>query len=204
MSEETQSEDTHDLIDVLREEIRAEDTSTDTDTDEPAAPDGLVRLLEHADVPANVAVALDDLLVEDDTMSGALHARLTSMVRDEISRRASRPVFLEQMLREKREGQSIDVAALAERISTTADTIEAVELADRPLRDLKESEIAAWVDELDLELDSAMDALEASLLRPASAYRGDDDRLNRRDVEAFVNAVRRRIGERRHARGARS
>ena len=200
MSDKTQSDDTQELIDALREEIRAEDTSTDTD--EPAAPDRLVRLLARADIPANVAVALDDLLVENDTISGAFHARLTSIVRDEISRRASRPGFLEQMLRAERERQSIDVAALAERINTAADTIEAVELADRPLRDMTESEIAAWVDELDLELDSAMEALKASLLRPASAYRGDDDRPNRRDVEAFVNAVRRRIGERRHARGA--
>lgn len=200
MRDETQSDDTDELIDALREEIRAEDTSSDTQ--EPAAPAGLVKLLARADVPINVAVALDDLLVEEDTISGAFHARLTSIVRDEISRRASRPAFLEQMLRGERERQAIEVGALAERINTAVDTIEAVELADRPLRDLKESEIAAWVDELDLELDSAMEALAASLLRPASAYRGDDDRLNRRDVEAFVNAVRLRIGERRHARGA--
>ena len=202
MSDETQSDDTHELIDALREEIGAEDTPTETD--EPAAPEGLVSLLAWVDVPANVAAALDDLLVEDDTIGGAFHARLTSIVREEISRRASRPAFLEQMLRAERERRSIDVAALAERIETAADKIEAVELADRPLRDLTQSEIAAWVDELDLDLDSAMDALEASLLRPASAYRGDDDQLNRRDVEAFVNAVRLRIGERRHARGARS
>jgi hypothetical protein len=200
MSNEPQPDGTYELIDALREEMLAEGPSADLD--EARVPDGIVQLLASADVPVDVALALDDLLAEDDTISGALHARVLATVRDEIDRRASRPIFLEQCLRAERERQSIDVATLAARVNTTADTIEAIELAERPLRTLAEDEIAAWVDGLDLELDVAMEALQASLLRPASAYRGDDEHLNRRDVDAFVATVRRLITERRQQRGS--
>src|SRR5688572_28764180 len=90
-----------DLIDVLREEILAEQVSGDEE--EPIIPEGILSLLAEADTSIEVGHGIDDLLVEEDTISGSLHARLVARVSSEVERRATSSRFLEQVLRAGRE-----------------------------------------------------------------------------------------------------
>lgn len=184
-----------DLIDTLRKEIREEDAYVDAGS--PSLPEGIFALLADADVLLEVALSIDDVLVEEDTISGALHARLVARVNAEVERRSTAPRFLEQVLQAGREQKALTADDLAGRLNTTPDRITAVERAQVAVGTLEEADIAAWIDELDLELDVAMTALEASLLQPISAYRGDEQRRTRRAVTDFVSSVRRLVEVRR-------
>src|SRR4051812_16608993 len=101
MTDATPEEATNELIDALRNEILHEEASTADE--ESIVPDGIVALVAQAEVPSEVGLAIDELLVEEDTMNGALHSRLVGRVRNDIERRASAPMYLEQILRTERE-----------------------------------------------------------------------------------------------------
>jgi transcriptional regulator with XRE-family HTH domain len=179
-------ESMNELVDALRAEVLSD--AEDAPTTDVA--DDLISLVALADVSTDVALALDDLLVEDDTISGTLHSRLVRRVREDIDRRASAPVYLEQVVRDERERQSLSVNDLASRIDTSPATVEAIETAEQGFDGLSEEVVAAWIDELHLDLDMAAAALEASLLQPAAAYQGAEGRRTKKQVPEFVQKVR--------------
>jgi transcriptional regulator with XRE-family HTH domain len=195
MNNETTSEQASSpLIDSLREEIQEDKSDSAGD---PTVPGEILGLLAHADVPGEVGLAIDDLLVEEDTISGVLHSRLVALVSEEMKIRSAAPRYLEEILLARREEIALTSSELAERLPITADRIEAVERARVGLGSLNERDIAAWIHELDLNIDEAVGALETSLLQPASAYRGDEPPRTRPAVAAFVSQVRLLLEEQR-------
>jgi len=177
-----------DLIDELRSEILQEEGQ---DVETPLIPDAIVALVGVAAESADVALAVDELLVEDDTISATLHARLVSRVRAEVAGRASRPRYLEQIVRAERQHQELSIDDLAVRIDATPAAINAIESAQAGFDELSEETVAAWIEELQLDLDMAATALESSLLQPATAYHGHERPRNKRNAEDFVQNVRR-------------
>lgn len=189
-----------DLVDALRDEILADGSSDDSE--DFLVPDGVLALFRESDLSAEVGEALDDLLVEEDTITGSLHNRLVARVAHELAQRQATPRFVEELLRTGREEKGLTASDLAVRLETTAEAVSAIESAQSSIGDLTEVEIAAWVDEVDLELDLAMTTLERSLMQPASSYRGEHPLKSKQSVKKFVSEVRRLVEERRSERSS--
>lgn len=173
------------LIDALREEI-GELEGIDDDS-VPELPAGVLALLAQTDAQPRLAAALDDLIAADDPISDELAARIRTGTKSIQADQGTTLRFLEQIVTHARAGRDLLVSDIASHISASDDVIVDIEQGRAAFDRLEERQVAEWIDFLDINLDSAVDALRRSLASPATAYGGDSHTADRADD--FVRGV---------------
>ncbi|MBW3613706.1 MAG: hypothetical protein KY439_00125 [Actinobacteria bacterium] len=174
------------LIAALREEIVEEH---DLDVTDPEVP-GLQALLRQVLPTPSVGFTVDELLVDDDVVDEELHERLVGVIRPELLARGRRPRYLEQIVVAQRTARALTVEQIAERLDEPVQLVSDIEASVTSFFVLKEEKVAAWIEQLELDIDSAVVALEASLRRPAVAYKGTERRGGSRSAREFSQRVR--------------
>jgi hypothetical protein len=196
MNDMNENEDhTSILIDSLRAEMLE---AGRTDEVEVVLPPPVLKLFLEAPTDALVASAIDDLLVDEEVIDDDLYFRLTSRLRDHSERRWSMPKYLEQIVVASREERSSSIDDVASSVGANPVILEAIEEASARFDELTEDQVAAWIQFLELDLDTAAAALELSLSKPAVAYQGDG--LKHRDhARQFASRVRDLVVEARRS-----
>jgi len=161
----------------------------EADEPEVVLPSTLRKLFSEAPTDGIVASAIDDLLVDEDVIDDDLYSRLTSRLRARSEYLRSTPKYLEQIVVASREERSWSINDVAHRVSVDPSTLTEIEAASARFDQLTEDQVATWIESLELDLDSAVAALELSLSRPAVAYQGEGPR-NREHARQFASRVR--------------
>lgn len=187
------TDEVNDLLAELQREIAAlepADGETDHDTTEISQAINDIAGLYHP--PVDVAAAIDELLAGDTTINQAQRTKLLKVARAALTERRYRHGLLEPLLIRSRQTRKLDTQTIAAKIGVDAAQVADIEAGTRALNRIPPAAVAAWIDELELNADEAIKALEASLMTAAGAY-GADRRKTTATARSYVSDVKREL-----------
>jgi hypothetical protein len=141
--------------------------------------------------PADVQDEVEALLALGQSLEPATRARLVNAAGRSVRRIALSHSPLEVLLFKARRDRELDADQLALEISIDGATLRRIERGQHAIDNEHAERIAAWIRSLDINRETAVDALRRSLGRPVGepSYAGQTDLRLTESQEEFVRNV---------------